>query len=57
MQAYAVDALLTSTLGAITTAPPRLPVAKNKEPLALSTVAVNMRVSLACGAVLLMLYA
>ncbi|CEH18490.1 Peroxin/Dysferlin domain [Ceraceosorus bombacis] len=43
MQGYAMDAVLTGALGAITTAPPRLPVAKNKEPLALSTVAINMR--------------
>lgn len=49
MQGYAMDAVLTGALGAITTAPPRLPVAKNKEPLALSTVAINMRVSGAAG--------
>ena len=48
LTSYALDHLLAAALGAVATAPPRLPVAKNKEPLALGTVAVNMRVSGAC---------
>lgn len=43
LQSLAIETLLTSTLASVTATPPRLPVAKNKEPLSLPTTTRNFR--------------
>lgn len=43
LQNLAIDTLLASTLSSISSTPPRLPVAKNKEPLSLPTTTKNFR--------------
>lgn len=43
LQSLAIDTLLSSTLSSVSSTPPRLPVAKNKEPLSLPTTTKNFR--------------
>lgn len=43
LQSLAIETLLSSTLSSISSTPPRLPVAKNKEPLSLPTTTKNFR--------------
>lgn len=43
LQTLAIDALLSSTMASVSATPPRLPVAKNKEPLSLPTTTRNFR--------------
>lgn len=43
LQTMAIETLLSSTMASVSAAPPRLPVAKNKEPLSLPTTTRNFR--------------
>lgn len=43
LQTLAIETLLSTTLSSVASAPPRLPVAKNKEPLSLPTTTRNFR--------------